>query len=74
MLGALLLAIAGLNTVAELATSIAVRRGLAADSTLTVPSGFHMDGTLLIVALVLIVLAEVFRRGADLEHEQSLVV
>jgi hypothetical protein len=73
-LGALLLAIAALNGVAELATSIAVLRGLAADSSVTVPTGFHMDLTLVPVALVLIALAEVFRRGAALEHEQSLVV
>ena len=73
-LGTLLLAIAGIQTVAETATSIAVRRGLAADSGLSVPGGFHVDGTLIVVALVLLVLAEIFRRGADLEHEQSLVV
>lgn len=73
-LGRLLLAIAGLNAVAELATSIAVRRGLAAGSSLTVPTGFHIDLTLVPIALVLMALAEVFRRGAELEHEQSLVV
>ena len=73
-LGTLLLAIAGLNAVAELATSIAVRRGLPAGSSLTVPTGFHVDLTLVPVALVLMALAEVFRRGAELEHEQSLVV
>ena len=73
-LGTLLLAIAGLNAVAELATSIAVRRGLAAGSTLTVPTGFHVDLTFVPVALVLMALAEVFRRGAALEHEQSLVI
>ena len=42
-LGTLLLAIAGLRAVAEVATSIAVRRGLAAGSSLTVPTGFHFD-------------------------------
>jgi Protein of unknown function (DUF2975) len=73
-LGMLLLALAGLKAVAEVATSIAVRRGLAADSSLTVPTGVHIDLTLVPVALVLIALAEVFRRGAELEHEQSLVV
>lgn len=73
-LGALLLAIAGLSAVAELTTSIVVRRGLADGSSLTVPTGFHIDGTLVLVALVVRALAEVFRRGAALEHEQSLVV
>jgi hypothetical protein len=72
--GALLLAVAGLDAMAEVATSMAVRRGLAPDSSLTIPTGLHIDGTLVVVALVLMVLAEVFRRGADLEHEQSLVV
>ncbi len=73
-LGMLLLAIAGLKAIAELATSAAVRRGLAEGSSLTVPTGLHLDLTLVPVALVLMVLAEVFRRGAELEHEQSLVV
>jgi hypothetical protein len=73
-LGTLLLAIAALNAVAEVATAIAVRRGLAAGSSVTVPTGFHVDLTLVPVALVLVALAEVFRRGAALEHEQSLVV
>jgi hypothetical protein len=73
-LGTLLLAIAGLRAVAELATTIAVRRGLAAGSSLTVPTGFHLDLSLVPVALVLMALAEVFRRGAALEHEQSLVI
>jgi len=74
MLGMLLLAMAGLKAVADVATSIAVRRGLAEGSSLTVPTGLHVDLTLVPVALVLIVLAEVFRRGATLEQEQSLVI
>jgi hypothetical protein len=73
-LGMSLLALAALKAVAEIATSIAVRRGLAAGSDLAVPTGFHLDLTLVPVALVIIALAEVFRRGAELEHEQSLVV
>ena len=73
-LGMSLLAIAGLKTVAEIATTVVVRRGLAPDSSLTVPSGFHADLTLVSVALVVLALAEVFRRGAALEHEQSLVI
>jgi hypothetical protein len=73
-LGMTLLAIAALKAVAEIATAIAVRRGLEAGSDLSVPTGFHTDLTLVPVALVIIALAEVFRRGAELEHEQSLVV
>jgi hypothetical protein len=73
-LGMALLAIAALRAVAEIATSIAVRRGLTPDSSLSVPGGLHADLTLVPVALVVLALAEVFRRGAALEDEQSLVV
>lgn len=73
-LGMLLAAMAVLNGVAQTATLMAVRRGLPTGSTLSVPLGIPMDGALILVGLVLMALAEVFRRGAELEHEQSLVV
>jgi hypothetical protein len=73
-LGLVLLALAVLNAVAEVATAMAVRRGLATTSSVVVPSGLHADLTLVPVALVLLALAEVFRRGTELEDEQSLVV
>jgi hypothetical protein len=73
-LGVLLLALVTLKGIAEVATSIAVRRALTAGSPLGVPAGLHIDGPLVLIALVLVALAEVFRRGAELEHEQSLVV
>jgi hypothetical protein len=73
-LSLLLFALAMLNAAAELATSMAVRSGLATDSGLAVPRGLHVDLTFISVALVLIALAEVFRRGTQLEDEQSLVV
>jgi low affinity Fe/Cu permease len=73
-LGLVLLALAVLNAVAEVATAMAVRRGLATTSSFAVPSGLHADLTLVPVALVLLALAEVFRRGTELEDEQSLVV
>ena len=73
-LGVLLVMLAVLSGVAQTATSMAVRRGLTTGSTLTVPAGIHMDMSLVLVGLVLMALAEVFRRGAELEHEQSLVV
>jgi hypothetical protein len=73
-LSVLLVALAMLRAVAEVATSIAVRRGLATGSSFAVPPGLHIDLTLVSVALVLMALAEVFRRGAELEDEQSLVV
>jgi Protein of unknown function (DUF2975) len=73
-LALVLLALAMLNAVAEVATAMAVRRGLAATSSFAVPPGLHADLTLVPVALVLMALAEVFRRGTELEDEQSLVV
>lgn len=72
-LGLLLLALALLNGAAGLVTSLAVRRGLTGDG-ITVPASLPIDGGLVFVALVLLALAEVFRRGAELEHEQSLVI
>ena len=72
-LGLLLLAVAVVNGVAELVTSRAVRAGLSSGS-ITVPRGLHVDLSAVLVALVLVALAEIFRRGAELEDEQSLVV
>ena len=72
-LGLLLLALAVLAGVVDLVTSLATREWLARND-ITVSMGLHMDGSLVFVALVLIALAEIFRRGAELEHEQSLVV
>jgi hypothetical protein len=73
-LGVLLLSLALLQGVVETATSIVVRRGLSSSGPLAVAGGLHLDGMLIFIALVLVALAEVFRRGAELEHEQSLVV
>jgi hypothetical protein len=73
-LSVLLIALAMLDAVAEVVTSVVFRRGLAADSNLAVPAGLHVNGTLVLVGLVLMALAEVFRRGAELEEEQSLVI
>jgi hypothetical protein len=73
-LSVLLLALAALDAVAELATAVLFRRGLAPDSNLVVPNALHVNGTLILVALVLMALAEVFRRGADLETDQALVI
>jgi low affinity Fe/Cu permease len=73
-LSLLLLALTTVNAVADVATAMAVRRGLETTGSFAVPSGLHADLTLVPVALVLMALAEVFRRGAELEDEQSLVV
>jgi hypothetical protein len=72
-LGVLLLAMAVVNGAAEFATAAIVRAGLA-DAEFTVPGGLHVDGRLAILALVLLALARVFHRGAELEREQALVV
>jgi hypothetical protein len=72
-LGLSLFGVALLNGVVEFVTSLAVRRGLSA-SGITVPVAMPIDGSLVFVAFVLVVLARIFRRGADLEHDQSLVV
>jgi Protein of unknown function (DUF2975) len=73
-LSVLLFALAMLDALAEVATSVAVRSGLARDADLAVARGLHVDLTLVWIALVLVVLAEVFRRGTQLEDEQSLVI
>lgn len=82
-LGLLLLTLALFNGVAELVSLLAVRRVLVSSS-ITAPTGLgpagvvfgglHLDLPLVFVALVLLALGEVFRRGAELEDEQSLVV
>jgi hypothetical protein len=72
-LGLLLLALTLFDGVAQLVTSLAVRGGLAAGSVAVTP-GLRVDLPLVFVALALIALAEVFRRGAELEREQSLVI
>jgi len=72
-LGLLLLALALFNGVAEFITSLAVRNGLVS-SELTVTTGLHINVFVVLVAFVLVALAEIFRRGAELEHEQSLVI
>jgi hypothetical protein len=71
--GLLLFGLAVFSGIAEFVTAAAVRNRLT-DSTVEIQNGFHVNGPLVIVALVLAVLAEIFRRGAELETEQSLVV
>jgi hypothetical protein len=73
LLGLLALALALLQGAAEFLTGLAVNEGLT-DGGIRVPAGIHVDGPLVLFALVLLTLAEIFRRGAELEHEQSLVV
>lgn len=72
-LGLLLGAFTVVQGVAALVTSAAVRGGLAGDN-ITVPLELNIDLRLIFVALVLGALGEIFRRGTELETEQSLVV
>jgi hypothetical protein len=72
-LGVLLLALALLDGVAGLVTSLAVRGELVSGG-LAVATGLRVNVPLVVVALVLVALAEIFRRGAELETEQALVV
>jgi hypothetical protein len=71
--GLALVAIALLNGFAELIASIAIRGGLTTDR-IAIATGLHFNGTSIFVGLSLVALAEVFRRGTELEDEQALVV
>jgi len=72
-LGFLALAFAVMTGVSEFVTSLAVRRGLISDH-VKVPLGFSVDGSVIFFGLVLLTLAEIFRRGAELEEEQALTL
>jgi hypothetical protein len=72
-LGLLLLALTVLNGVSGSVTALAVRGGLATGH-VEVPLGLSIDGRAVLFGLLLLALAEIFRRGAELEEEQSLTV
>ena len=72
-LGLLLLALAVFNGIAGLATSLAVRKEIQG-GVVAVKTGLRIDLPLVFVALALVALAEIFRRGSELESEQSLVI
>lgn len=72
-LGLLIFGLAAFSGVAEFVTSLAVKRG-SASGAIAIPTSLHINAPVVIIALVLVALAEVFRRGAELETEQSLVV
>jgi len=72
-LGLVCVALAVLQGVAGFITALALRSGLT-NGTIRVSTGLHINAPVALVGLVLIALAEIFRRGAELEVEQSLVV
>lgn len=72
-LGVLLLLLALVSNAAEFATGLAIRGGLA-ETGISVARVPRLDLPVLFLALGLVALAEVFRHGAALEQEQSLVV
>ena len=72
-LGLLLLALALFESVGEFVTAQAVRGGILG-AEIGVAAGPRVDMAIVFVALVLVALAEIFRRGAELETEQSLVI
>lgn len=72
-LGILALATALLLAASEFAATLTVRDGLISDR-LVVPLSLSVNGWIVFFGLVLLALAEVFRRGAELEEEQSLTV
>lgn len=72
-LGVLLLAFCVFLGAFEFWMSSCVTRALASSS-VPIGSVLHIDWFVVFIALVLVGLAEVFRRGAALEEEQSLVV
>jgi hypothetical protein len=72
-LGTLLIGVALFRAAAEFITAIAIRRGITG-SGIRVDTGLHIDFPFFFLALTVVALAEIFRRGAELESEQSLVI
>lgn len=72
-LGLALLALSLFESLVGVATSLSVRAGVAGDS-FAVAAEPRLNLAAIAFALVLVALAEVFRRGAELELEQSLVI
>jgi hypothetical protein len=71
--GLLLLGLTLFHSLSELVTSMAVREGVVS-GTVRVAANPRLDLEQVFIALVVVALAEVFRRGADLEREQALVI
>jgi hypothetical protein len=72
-IGLLFLTLTLFNGLVRLMNSMVVREGMT-DSTIGVTGELRLDFGNIFIALVVIALAEVFRRGTELETEQSLVI
>jgi len=72
-IGLFFLAFTLFDGLARLMTSMAVREGVTGN-TIGVTGELRLDFGNIFLALVVIALAEVFRRGTELEVEQSLVI
>lgn len=72
-LGILVFAFAVFDGITGFIIALIVRRGLESAS-IPASAGMHADGRVLLMALLLLALAEIFRRGVQLEAEHSLVV
>jgi hypothetical protein len=72
-MGLLALGFAAIRGGSETLTALVVRGGVASEQ-LAVPIGLSANGSTVFLGLVLLALAAVFRRGAELEAEQSLTV
>jgi len=73
-LGILLLVLNMVQQSYEFFMAVVVTRSLDARSSIDLGATPDLDSEQIFVALVLIALAEIFRRGSQLEDEQSLVV
>ena len=73
-MGLLLLSILVVKAVVVFAVGMAVMKSFSDTGGARVVAGFHIDGIGVFMGLVLIMLAEIFRRGSALEDEQALVV
>jgi hypothetical protein len=71
--GMLLLSLTVLGGIAEFVAASAIRDNVVSDL-IRVSNGIYFNGPVALISLVLIALAEIFRRGAELENEQSLVI
>jgi hypothetical protein len=73
-MGIVLLVLQVIETAYHFWAAVEVTRALDARSSVDLGASLDLGGGQIFMAFVLIALAEIFRRGSQLEHEQSLVV